>query len=100
VISTGNAPTVEIKMATFTGAEHTRCVFRFEETKSATQVERKFRSQYCTESPGRPTTYSWCKNFVETGCSVCHAKSSGCQFVLTLQWKSTKVNMMCVSGNW
>jgi hypothetical protein len=40
-----SAPAVEIKMATFTGAEHAHCMFWFEETKSATQVQRKVRSQ-------------------------------------------------------
>jgi hypothetical protein len=42
-------------MATFTGAERARCVFWFEETKSATQVQRKFRTQYRKEPPSRPT---------------------------------------------
>jgi hypothetical protein len=50
-------------------------VFWYEETKSATQVQRKFRTQYHKETPSRPTIYSWHKNFVETGCSVRHAKS-------------------------
>jgi hypothetical protein len=27
------------------------------------------------EPPSRPIIYSWHRNFVETGCSVCHAKS-------------------------
>jgi hypothetical protein len=35
--ATASATAVEIKMATFTGAERARCVFWFEETKSATQ---------------------------------------------------------------
>lgn len=30
-------------MATFTGPERARCVFWFEESKSATTVQRKFR---------------------------------------------------------
>jgi transposase len=64
-------------MATFTGPERASCVFWFEETKSATQVQRKFRAQYSKEPPSRPTIYSWHKNFVETGCSVLHAKSPG-----------------------
>ncbi|PNF19367.1 hypothetical protein B7P43_G06707 [Cryptotermes secundus] len=57
-------------MATFTGAECARCVFWFEETESATQVQRKFCTQYRKEPPSRPTVYSWHKNFVQTGCSV------------------------------
>jgi transposase len=64
-------------MATFTCVEHVRYVFWFEETTSATQVQRKFRTQYRKEPPSRPTIYSWHKNFVETGCSVRHAKSPG-----------------------
>ncbi|PNF27089.1 hypothetical protein B7P43_G08552 [Cryptotermes secundus] len=64
-------------MATFTGAERVRCVFWFEETKSATQVQRKFRTQYRKEPPSRPTIYSWHKNFIQTGFSVRHAKSPG-----------------------
>ncbi|PNF20647.1 hypothetical protein B7P43_G03034 [Cryptotermes secundus] len=64
-------------MATFTGAERARCVFWFEETKSVTQVRRKFRTQYHKEPPSRPTVYSWHKNFVQTGCSVRLAKPPG-----------------------
>ncbi|KDR17427.1 CUG-BP- and ETR-3-like factor 2 [Zootermopsis nevadensis] len=55
-------------MATFTGAERARCVLWFEETKSATMVQRNFRTQYGKDPPSRPTIYSWHKNFVETGC--------------------------------
>ena len=43
--ATASAPAFEIKMATFTGAERAR-VFWLEETKSATQVQRKFRTKY------------------------------------------------------
>jgi hypothetical protein len=64
---TASAPAVNIKMVTFTGAESARCVYWFEETESATQVKRKFRTQYSKEPPSRPTIYSWHKNFVETG---------------------------------
>jgi hypothetical protein len=35
-----SAHAVEIKMAAFTGAERAGCVFLFEETKSATQVQK------------------------------------------------------------
>jgi hypothetical protein len=70
--ATASAPAVEIKMATFT-VEGARCVFWYEETKSATQVRRKFHTQYPKEPPSRLTIYSWHKNFVETGCSVRHA---------------------------
>jgi hypothetical protein len=51
-------------MAIFTGPERACSVFWSEETKSATQVERKFRIQYRKEPPSRPTIYSWHKNFV------------------------------------
>jgi hypothetical protein len=40
--ATASALVVKIKMATFTGAQRACCVFWFEETKSATQVQRKF----------------------------------------------------------
>jgi hypothetical protein len=43
--ATASAPAVEIKMATFPGAERPRCVFWYKETKSTTQVQRKFRTQ-------------------------------------------------------
>jgi hypothetical protein len=39
--ATTSASAVEINMATFTGAERARCVFRFEETKSATYTSSK-----------------------------------------------------------
>jgi hypothetical protein len=52
------APAAEIEMATFTGEERVHCVFWFEETKPATQVQRKFRSQYRKEPPSTPTIYS------------------------------------------
>ncbi|PNF19071.1 hypothetical protein B7P43_G11300 [Cryptotermes secundus] len=64
-------------MATFTGAERAFCVFWFEETKSATQAQRKFCTQHRKEPPSRPTIYSWHKNFVQTRSSVCHAKPPG-----------------------
>jgi transposase len=72
--ATASATADEIKMDNFTGAERARCVFWFEETKSARQVQRKFRAQYRKEPPSGPTIYSWHKNFVETGCSVRHTK--------------------------
>jgi hypothetical protein len=55
--ATASAPMVEIKMATFTGAERVRCVFLFEKTKSATQAQRKCRTQYRKETPSRPIIY-------------------------------------------
>jgi hypothetical protein len=66
--ATASALAVEIKMATFKGAERARCVFD-------------------SKKP-RPTIYSWHKNFVETQCSVRHAKSPGRPLFLTLQWNS------------
>jgi hypothetical protein len=50
--ATASALAVEIKMATFTGAERARCVFWSEETKSDALVQRKFRTQYRKEHPG------------------------------------------------
>jgi hypothetical protein len=75
--STASALSIKIKMATFTGAGRARCVFWFVETKSAIQVERKFRTQYRKEPPSRSTIYSCRKNFAETGCSLRHAKLTG-----------------------
>lgn len=64
-------------MVTFTGPERARCVFWFEESKSATTVQRKFRTEYVRDPPSRPTIYEWHKCFLETGCSVRHNKSPG-----------------------
>lgn len=64
-------------MAAFTGPERASCVFWFEESKSATTVQRNFRTKYAKNPPCRPTIYEWHKCFVETGCSVKHKKSSG-----------------------
>jgi hypothetical protein len=41
--ATASAFAVEIKIATFACAERARCMFWFDETKSATQVQTKFR---------------------------------------------------------
>lgn len=49
---------VEVKMVTFIGAEGVPCVIRFEETKSATNLQRKFRTQYRKQPPSRPTIYT------------------------------------------
>ena len=66
-------------MATFTGAERARCVLGllFHETNSATSVQRRFRNEFRKDPPSRPTIYSWHNNFVQTGCSVRHAKPPG-----------------------
>ena len=64
-------------MATFTGPERASCVFWFEDSKSATTVQRNFRTKYAKDPPSRPTIYEWHKCFVETGCSAKHRKSSG-----------------------
>jgi hypothetical protein len=53
--ATASAPAVEFEMATFRVIERVRCVFWLEETKSATQVERIFRTQYRKGSPSRST---------------------------------------------
>jgi hypothetical protein len=55
---TASAPVIEIKMATFTGAEHAHYVFWFEETRSATQVQREFRTQYHKEHFSMSIIYS------------------------------------------
>jgi hypothetical protein len=41
------------------------------------QVPLKFRIQCSKEATSRPKIYSWHNNFVETGCSVRHAKTLG-----------------------
>jgi hypothetical protein len=58
ITATASAPAVEIKMATLTGAGSTRCMFLFEETKPATEVQWKFRPQHSKEPPGRPAIHS------------------------------------------
>jgi hypothetical protein len=40
--ATASAPAVENEVTTFTGTECACCVFWFEETESATQIQRKF----------------------------------------------------------
>ncbi|KAG8264715.1 hypothetical protein J6590_004732 [Homalodisca vitripennis] len=54
-------------MAAFTGPERASCVFWFEESKSATTVQRNFRTKYAKDPPSRPTIYEWHSCFVETG---------------------------------
>jgi chromosome segregation and condensation protein ScpB len=49
-------------MDAWRGEECFRSLLRFEELKAATLVQRKYRK----EPPGRPTIYSWHKNFVQT----------------------------------
>ena len=68
---------VTSKMAAFTGPERASCVFWFEESKSATTVQRNLCTKYTKDPPSRPKIYEWHKCFVETGCSVKHTKSSG-----------------------
>ncbi|KAJ4445081.1 hypothetical protein ANN_06880 [Periplaneta americana] len=50
---TACANVVHFKIAAFTGAERAPCVFLFEETKSATVVQRRFRTQYGKDPPTR-----------------------------------------------
>ena len=76
-------------MATFTGAERARCVFWFEETKSATQVQRNFRTKYRKEPPSRPTLYSPGTRILFRPDVLCAMPSHPVGHVfLTLQWNS------------
>ncbi|MBS0032832.1 MAG: hypothetical protein KFE23_01955 [Candidatus Baumannia cicadellinicola] len=47
-------------------------MFWYEESKSATTVQRNFRTKYAKDPLSRPTIYEWHSFFVETGCSVKH----------------------------
>jgi hypothetical protein len=86
--ATATVHAVEIKMATFKGAERARGVFG-------------------SKKP-RPTIYSWHKNFVENGCSVRHAKSPGrpCVSHATVELltesfvRRPRKSTRRVSGNW
>lgn len=53
-----------------------QCVEWFIETKSDTQVQRKFRTHYRATPPSRPTIRAWYRRFKETG-SVLKRTSSG-----------------------
>jgi 3-deoxy-D-manno-octulosonic-acid transferase len=69
--------TVKTKMANFISVERDRCVFRFQETKSAARIQGKFHTQYHEDAPNRPYVYLLHVNFCETGCCVRHAKKGG-----------------------
>ena len=75
--TTMSAMGVYFKMADFTGAERAKCVLWYENSQSATTVQRNFRTHYHKRPPTRPTIYSWHRNFIASGCSVTHNKSPG-----------------------
>jgi transposase len=57
--------------------EKAQCVEWFIETKSNTQVKRRFRTTYHKTPPSIPLIRAWYKQFQETG-SVLHKKGTGC----------------------
>lgn len=63
-------------MAATTGAEKAFCVLEFAKSSSATVVQRKFRTAYKKNPPGRKTIYDWHKKFIATGC-LCAKERSG-----------------------
>jgi hypothetical protein len=69
-VPTRGATITSTKMAELTGAEKAHCVFWFEETRSATQVQRRFRTRYIRNLPSITSIYEWNRNFVRTRC-VC-----------------------------
>ena len=52
-------------------------MFWSHETKSATAVQRNFRTEYSKDPPSWPTTFFCHQTFVETCYPVRHAKSTG-----------------------
>ena len=46
--------------------------------RSPTTIQRNFRTVCGKDPSSRPTIYFWHQTFVETGCSVWHAKLTGC----------------------
>uniref|UniRef100_UPI0035902ADC thioredoxin domain-containing protein 17 isoform X2 n=1 Tax=Myxine glutinosa TaxID=7769 RepID=UPI0035902ADC len=56
--------------------EKAQCVAWFIETKSATQVQRSFRTTYGRQPPSRKTIREWHKKFMETG-SILQRKGGG-----------------------
>lgn len=59
-----SAQVVQNKMATFTGAEVTQRVFRFQEAKYTTSFRRTFRTHCGRERPSRQSICSWRSHFV------------------------------------
>jgi hypothetical protein len=71
------------------GTWFANCVFWFQETKSATQVQRKFRTQYLKEPPSRPTITRGTRILLRPDilCVMpCHPLAL---VFLTLKWNST-----------
>ncbi|PSN48391.1 hypothetical protein C0J52_18511 [Blattella germanica] len=62
-------------MAT-SGVERAFCVLEFDKEKSATNVQRKFRTNFNKEAPSRKSIYASHDKFVTTGC-LCPKKTSG-----------------------
>ncbi|GBM35614.1 hypothetical protein AVEN_121055-1 [Araneus ventricosus] len=71
----------------WTSQEKTQCVAWFIDTKSDTQAQRNFRTQYGREPPSRPTLRAWHTSFMEKG------------NVLHKQWRST-ICFRCQRCTW
>lgn len=56
--------------------EKSFCVLEFERTRSATTVQRRFRTRYHRDPPNRKSIYDWHRKFKATGC-IRKGKSSG-----------------------
>lgn len=56
--------------------EKSFCVLEFERTRSATTVQRRFRTRYHKDPPNRKSIYDWHRKFKDTGC-LRKGKSSG-----------------------
>ena len=62
---TKNHPFLHIKMAT--ARQKSQCVLWFNETKSATVVQRRFLPQFGRPAPNVKTIKNWYEKFTETG---------------------------------
>jgi hypothetical protein len=58
------------------GCEKAFCILRFNEAKSATAVQRTFRTEFHKDPPSRNAIYSWYTRFETTG-HVCKGKPPG-----------------------
>ena len=65
-----------MRLSKMNAQEKAQCVEWFIETKSDTQVQRRFRTNYNRTPPSRTTIRAWYKKFKGTG-SVEHKKGAG-----------------------
>uniref|UniRef100_A0A2L2YSL7 DUF4817 domain-containing protein n=1 Tax=Parasteatoda tepidariorum TaxID=114398 RepID=A0A2L2YSL7_PARTP len=60
----------------WTPQQKAQCVSWFIETKSDTQVQRNFRTNFQRDPPSRPSIRAWHTSFMSTG-SVLHKSGAG-----------------------